>query len=131
MIAAAFFVPKAAQAQTAQPATPDMTFTDGTVARSFGHCGDMDLCATITYPNGDVLSIYSEGAAMSQPYTLHCVRVHGDHTLYEFSRITDGGLRGNFGRRTSRLTLDCGHVYMDVDMNPDGTISVLFSPRTQ
>jgi hypothetical protein len=102
-----------------------MTFSDGTVAHSYGHCGDMDLCATITYSNGDVLSIYSEGAAQFQPYRIDCVRTRADHTIYEFSRVTD-----TYARRSSRLELDRGNAYMEVIENPDGTISVAFSPRT-
>jgi len=103
-----------------------MAFSDGATARSFGHCGDMDLCGTITYANGDVLSIYSEGAAAGQPYTIHCVRARGSQTIFEFSRLTDTAWR-----HTSQLTLDRGHVYMDISENSDGTISLVFLPRTQ
>src|ERR1700736_4794354 len=63
-----------------------LTFSDGAVATPTDHCGDADLCATISYPNGDNLFIYSEGAAYCQPYMLHFVRVHGNSTLFEYSR---------------------------------------------
>jgi hypothetical protein len=55
--------------------------SDGSVATTFDHCGDADLCATIDYKNGEKLSIYSEGAAYCQPYMLHFVTVRGVSTL--------------------------------------------------
>ena len=33
-----------------------MKLTNGGTATAYNHCGDMDLCARLTYPNGDVLS---------------------------------------------------------------------------
>jgi hypothetical protein len=102
-----------------------IAFTDGALARSYGHCGDMDLCATIKYSNGQTLSIYSEGAAEYQPYTLHFVLSDGDRTVYEFSRQTDWRHNG------AELTLDHGYVHMDVYLNSDGTIQLVFSPTSK
>lgn len=126
LVAAFVTLPAAAAAQSAPSPDQTMTFSDGATARTFGHCGDMDLCGTITYANGDVLSIYSEGAAAGQPYTIHCVRTRGAQTIFEYSRLTDTAWR-----HVSQLTLDRGRVYMDISENSDGTISLAFLPRTQ
>jgi hypothetical protein len=67
-------------------ASKSVTFSDGAVAIAFDQCGDADLRATIAYPNQDMLSNYSEGAAYCQPYLRHFIRVHGSATIYEFSR---------------------------------------------
>lgn len=67
-------------------ASQPVTFSDGAVATTYDHCGDADLCATVEYPSGEKLSIYSEGAAFCQPYMLHFVATHGGTTLYEFTR---------------------------------------------
>src|ERR1700734_775165 len=55
------------------PAAESMHFTNGAIATAYDHCGEMDLCAKLVYGNGNVLSIYSEGAAYCQPYDLHFV----------------------------------------------------------
>src|ERR1700676_2392559 len=68
------------------PSPSVIQFSDGSTATPFDHCGDTDLCATVQYPSGDTLSIYSEGAAKCQQYMVHFVRVHSQSTLYEFSR---------------------------------------------
>ena len=54
---------------------PDQTvkLSNGATATSYHNCGDMDLCARISNTDGSVLSIYSEGAALCQPYYLHFV----------------------------------------------------------
>lgn len=54
---------------------------------SYAHCGDNDLRARINYQDGTALSIYSEGAALCQPYNLHFVESDATgKTLYEFTR---------------------------------------------
>jgi hypothetical protein len=57
-LACAFPLPAAAQT-----APEPFTFSGGAVATAYPHCGDSELCATITYKNGEKLQIYSEGAA--------------------------------------------------------------------
>jgi hypothetical protein len=115
-----------------------ISFSDGSQASSYHHCGDMDLCATIAYANGQKLSIFSEGAASCQPYVLHFVLVSGDRTIYEFSRPLDHDpIRtesfnldcGN--SRETQLTLDHGYIHMNVNENKDGTLSIVFSPTSK
>ena len=68
-------------------AAQSMHFTSGAVATPYQHCGDMDVCAKVAYANGDVLSIYSEGAALCQPYFLHFILADNTgKTRFEFSR---------------------------------------------
>ena len=71
-------------ASSAQEAAPSgsIHLTNGAIASSYDHCADMDLCAKIVYPNGNVLSIYSEGAAECQPYFLHFVFADSTKTLF-------------------------------------------------
>jgi len=101
-----------------------ITFSDGSQARAYAHCGDMDLCATIAYTNGQTLSIYSEGAAAGQPYTLHAVLTDGTRTVFEFSRVIDWGPRG------AELTLDHGDIHLDVTQDRDGTLDFTFAPAS-
>ena len=39
----------------ASGADQTMKLTNGGTATAFYHCGDMDLCARVTYPTGEVL----------------------------------------------------------------------------
>lgn len=110
-------------------------FSDGAVATAFDHCGDTDLCATITYSNGDKLAIFSEGAAYCQPYMLHFVRTNGTTTIYEYSRAMnhDPETRGAFGivscgrTQTTQMVMDHGMVHLTVFENTDGTLRLVFS----
>lgn len=119
LLASASLLPAIAQAQTA-PAPGPFTFSDGAVATVYPHCGDSELCASITYKNGETLEIYSEGAAQNQPYVLHFVRRGASGaTIYEYSRVV-------FVYESTILTMDRGAVQMSVFPNPDGTLSVAF-----
>jgi hypothetical protein len=123
----------AALAVTA-PASQSMQLTNGATATSYDHCGDMDLCAKIAYDNGNVLSIYSEGAALCQPYFLHFVYADGTKTNYEFSRALNHtiGAYGSCGHTVStEMVLDRGYVHMLVTENPDGTLTFAFSVAKQ
>ncbi len=108
-----------------------MHLTNGAVAVSYDHCGDNDLCAQITYPDGHVLSIYSEGAALCQPYYLHFVQSDASsRTMYEFSRaINHTEPKGVSCGRTvaTQMVLDRGDVHLSVTENPDGTLNLTFS----
>jgi hypothetical protein len=106
-----------------------VTFSDGAVATPYDHCGDADLCATIAYPNGDELRIFSEGAAYCQPYLVHFVRVHQNNTLYEYSRVLnhDAVVTNAFGthcgnNQATQMTLDRGLVHLTIDEYPDGSL---------
>jgi hypothetical protein len=118
------------------PASPPITFSDGAIATAFDHCGDADLCATIAYPNGDQLLIYSEGAAFCQPYLLHFVRSHGGATEYEFSRtlnhdpVTSTAFGTHCGNnQATQMTLDRGSVHLTVDEYSDGSLRFIFSAK--
>lgn len=108
-----------------------MKLTNGGTATAYYHCGDMDLCARMTYPSGDVLSIYSEGAALCQPYFLHFVLQNAAGvTQYEFSRSvnhTDLRDRGCGHTLPTQMVLDRGSVHMTVIENSDGTLNLVFS----
>lgn len=117
------------------PASAPITFSDGSIATTFDHCGDADRCATIAYPNGETLTIYSEGAAYCQPYVLHFVTVRGSSRLYEFSRTLnhDQVVTNAFGihcgnNQATQMTLDHGLVHLTVDEYIDGSLRFIFSP---
>jgi hypothetical protein len=65
-----------------------ITYPDGAVAEARVECGALDLCATITLPDQDVLRIYNKGAGRCQPFVLHLVRTHGDAVLLESDLVT-------------------------------------------
>lgn len=116
-------------------AKPDQTiqFTNGAQAVTYFNCGDTDLCAVVTQPNGDVLSIYSEGAALCQPYFLHFVLTSSSNrTIYEFSRAINHTVGGHFDAAcghtvATEMVLDRGYVHLLVTENPDGTLNLKFS----
>ena len=116
----------------AQP-QPDqrMKLTNGSVATTYDHCGDMDLCGRITNADGSVLSIYSEGAALCQPYYLHFVLQNASGaTQYEFSRMvnhTDTKDKGCGHTLPTQMVLDHGAVHLTVIENLDGTLNLVFS----
>jgi len=116
---------------TDTPASQTIHLTNGAVATSFDHCGDMDQCANVTYPDGGQLSIYSEGAALCQPYFLHFVLSDpSGKTKYEFSRALNHtiGAYGSCGHTVStEMVMDRGFVHMLVTENPDGTLNLSFS----
>jgi hypothetical protein len=124
-------------ATSAASATADVApnetihLTNGATAVSFDHCGDNDLCGRISYQDGNMLSIYSEGAALCQPYNLHFVESDaGGRTLYEFSRAINHTIPKGFscGHTVStEMVLDRGYVHLLVTENPDGTLNLSFS----
>jgi hypothetical protein len=123
----------AASAAVAPPAAAQsLRLTNGATVTSYDHCGDMDLCAKIAYDNGSSLSIYSEGAALCQPYFLHFVLADSSKTTYEFSRALNHtiGSYGSCGRTVStEMVLDRGYVHMVVTENSDGTLNLTFTPN--
>lgn len=134
-LAAAFLA--GASIVSADTVNPDQTvnFSDGSQATTYDHCGDTDICATIKYPNGDRLAIYSEGAAYCQPYMLHFVKTNGTLTIFEYSRtvnhdpMTTGALGVHCGNsRDTQMVMDHGLIHMTVTENHDGTLSIAFTP---
>jgi len=108
----------ASNAASDTPAT--VTLTDGAVASGYDHCGEADLCAKITYRDGDALLFFSEGAGLGQPYVVHVVRTRQKQTLFEYSRRLE-----NVG---TTLTLDHGKARLNVYLNKDGTLRFGFAP---
>ncbi len=128
-------LPAGAVVKDGLPASAPMNFSDGSKAETFDHCGDADMCARISYPSGDVLTIFSEGAAYCQPYIVHFVRTHGDRTLYEYSRalnhdpISSGAFGTHCGNnQATQMTLDRGFVHLTVDEYTDGSLRFIFAP---
>jgi hypothetical protein len=117
-IAALLLAPIVAGAQDNGP--PSTTLSDGAVARVYDHCGEGDLCATISYQNGDRLAYYSEGAAIGEPYVIHVVRTNAKGTEFEYSRKVDRSHR-------EELTIDRGRVHLDIDYVNDGTLRFSFN----
>ena len=129
-------MPAAAVVRDKMSASGPVTFSDNAVATAYDHCGDADLCATIAYPNGQRLAIYSEGAAYCQPYMLHFVRSHGETTVYEFTRTLnhDAVSTSAFGthcgnNQATQMTLDRGLVHLTVDEYSDGSLRFMFSAK--
>jgi hypothetical protein len=121
-------------ASAAPKADQSITFSDGSKATTYDHCGDSDLCADVDFPNGDHVAIYSEGAARCQPYVLHFVRTHGATTIYEYSRVINHTPPSGIacGRSLdTQMVMDHGLIHMTVDENTDGTLSVVFSLTKQ
>ncbi len=116
--------------------TQRVGFGNRTVAQAVAQCFATDLCALVTYPNGDRLAIYSEGAAYCEPYVLYVARTNGDRTIYAFSRNVDHDVRSSgFGppcgrSRTTHVAIDGGRIGLTVSENGDGTLRFEFDqPR--
>lgn len=130
-------LPQIAAADEAK-ADQQVVFSDGTKALTYDHCGDTDICALLLSPNGDRLSIYSEGAAYCQPYLLHFVKTNHSRTIFEYSRTINHDLPTNTGfgphcgnSRDTQMVMDHGLIHMTVTENHDGTLSVVFTPTKQ
>jgi hypothetical protein len=118
-------------AATDAPPVQTIHLTNGALANAYDHCGDMDLCAKIVYDSGNVLSVYSEGAAECQPYFLHFVFADaGGKTLFEFSKALNHTHAKDAGcghTVSTEMVLDRGYVHMTVAENGDGTLNATFS----
>ena len=133
-----YAAPAEAVVPNGAPPPGPVTFSDGSVATPVDHCGDTDLCATVTYKGGETLSMYSEGAAFCQPYLVLFNRTHGPTTVYTFTRAMnhDAPSATGFGSRCgntqpTQLTLDHGLVHLTVDEYQDGTLRFTFSDVTK
>ncbi len=131
LVLALFAVTSASSIAADESSGHSMHLTNGATATSFDHCGDMDLCAKIAYVDGNLLSIYSEGAAECQPYFLHFVFSDDQKkTLYEFSRSLNHTHAKDSGcghTVSTEMVLDRGYVHMLVTENSDGTVSAAFT----
>lgn len=69
-------------------ASTSVTYPDGAVAEARPECSVLDLCATITLPDQDVMRMYNKGAGHCEPYVLHLVRTHGDAVVLDSELVT-------------------------------------------
>ena len=135
-----------------------VTYPDGAVAEARSECAVLDLCATITLPDKDVLRIYNKGAGRCQPFVLHLVRTHGDAVLLDSELVTattksalqysqadvpqpqptaSATSRSRFALnpqhscaqfQNTYFTFDGGRIRMGVFLAKDGALFVQFSP---
>lgn len=134
-----------------------ITYPDGAVAEARAECAVLDLCATITLPDGDVMRIYNKGAGRCEPFVLHLVRTHGDAVLLDSELVTAttespprystptplppataspksrprfeiGPHQGCPQFKNTYFTFDEGRIRMGVFLATDGALFVQFSP---
>jgi hypothetical protein len=116
----------------ASPVSQEVTFADGRSAAAVSRCYTTDLCALISYGNGDRLAIYSEGAAYCRAYVLHFERTSFGRTIYAFSRVLDyddppaAHGRHCLRTRTTRIVMDGGREQLTISKNADGTLRFHF-----
>ena len=117
------------------PPNQTISLTNGATAVSYNHCGENDLCARISYQDGSALSIYSEGAALCQPYNLHFVQSDSSgKTTYEFTRAinhTEEKGTGCGHTVSTEMVLDRGHAHLRVTENSDGTLDLSFTENSK
>ena len=127
--------PLAATPAFASPISQHIEFDDGSVGQAVGRCYATDLCALISYGNGDRLAIYSEGAARCKPYVLYFNRTNGARTIYGFSRDLerDQSFRAPGAHcpttRETRIVMQGGRVALTISKNTDGTLRFNFTAR--
>ena len=109
----------AASGVAATAELPPLTLEDGAVARGSERCGDGDRCAQLDYPGGQ-MRVFSEGAALRQPYKVQFVQVYKDAPS-----VTDTYTLDNSG---TTLIFDQGRVQLRITLNEDGTLRFLASP---
>jgi hypothetical protein len=63
-------------------------YPDGAVAEARPECGVLDLCATITLPDQEVLRIYNKGSGRCGPFVLHVVRMHDNAVVLDSDLVT-------------------------------------------
>ncbi len=69
-------------------ASTSVTYPDGSVAEARPECSALDLCATITLPDQEVMRIYNKGAGHCEPYVLRLVRTHGYAVVLDSELVT-------------------------------------------
>ncbi len=114
----------------ASPIAQHVDFSDRSVGQAVDRCYATDLCALISYADGDQLAIYSEGAASCRPYVLYLARTSGTRAIYDFSRDLERD-RSPSARcpttRATRITMDGGRIQLTVTKNADGTLKFNFA----
>jgi hypothetical protein len=101
-------------------------FSDGSVAMQNDHCSAADLCATLQYPGGDTLQIYSQGIENCKQ-VLYFTRVHAQDFLFAFSRgfLNPCNLLADQAG-PSEVLLDGGEIALRLSENRDGTLNFSF-----
>jgi hypothetical protein len=116
----------------AWPVSQQISLADGSTWQAVVRCYATDLCALVSYPNGDQMAIYSEGAAYCKPYVLHFNRTNGGRTIYSFSRDVDYDERPIAHRsncaqtRPTHIAMDGGRVILGISQNADGSLRFHF-----
>lgn len=117
----------------ASPVSQHIEFSDGSVGQAVDHCYATDLCALISFRNGNRLAIYSEGAARCKPYVVYFNRTNGGRDIYGFSRDLErdqsSGVPGARcpTTRTTRIVMAGGRVELAISKNADGTLKFSFA----
>lgn len=122
-----------------------VTYADGAVAEARAECGVLDLCATITLPDGDTIRIYNKGAGRCEPFALRLVRSHGDAVIIDSELVTATTRTVSPSSQPSELaapaplsscaqfkntyfTFDGGRIRMGVFLAKDGSLFMQFAP---
>ncbi len=117
----------------AWPVSQQISAADGSIWQAVVRCYATDLCALVSYPNGEQMTIYSEGAAYCKPYVLHFNRTNGGRAIYSFSRDVDYNEypvahRSNCLRtRPTHIAMDGGRVILGISQNADGSLRFHFA----
>ena len=117
----------------AWPVSQRISLADNSVWQAVVRCYATDLCALVSYPNGDQMAIYSEGAAYCKPYVLHFSRTNSGRTIYSFSRDVDYdehpiAHRSSCARtRPTHIGMDGGRVILGISQNADGSLRFHFA----
>ncbi|MGC2651686.1 MAG: hypothetical protein WA304_12875 [Candidatus Cybelea sp.] len=117
----------------AWPVSQQISAADGSIWQAVVRCYATDLCALASYPNGDQMAIYSEGAAYCKPYALHFNRTNGGRTIYSFARDVDYdeypiAHRPNCARtRPTHIGMDGGRLILGISQNADGSLRFHFA----
>jgi hypothetical protein len=109
----------------ASPISQHVNLGDGSAGQAVDRCYATDLCALISYANGDQLAIYSEGAARCKPYVLYFSRTNGGRAIYGFSRDADRDPSTGAPCPTTlatRIRMDGGRISVTITKNSDGTL---------
>ena len=121
-------------------------FADGSTAQAQAECGIGDLCGSITFANGDVMSIYNVGVERCAPFQLHVIRKSGDTVVMDnilttaqrgggttYSSNDSGGYTTVNSHKhcarfkNSSFTFDQGLIKMSVFLAKDGDVFVQFT----
>jgi len=114
-----FVAPSMSRADRAVAYPSTLTLKDGTVAVPAQECGVGEVCATVTMPNNDVITFYSEGSQKNQTYKIHAVRMHGNVVLVSFEVELN---RGKNKQSSGETILDDGKLHIGFYQNHNGNL---------